>query len=82
MKQAQADADSLIAAYRLEQQDAFDASSVGEGEFPLPHSIPHRGSRLTTHPPRPVPSSPRFPLLLLPLLLPPASQDPAGTNPP
>ena len=33
MKQAQADADALIAAYRLEQQDAFDASSVGDGEL-------------------------------------------------
>ncbi len=32
MKQAQAHADSLIAAYRLEQQDAFDASTTGAGE--------------------------------------------------
>ncbi|KAL3780143.1 hypothetical protein ACHAW5_003504 [Stephanodiscus triporus] len=33
LKQAQADADALIAAYRLEQQDAFDASPVGDGKF-------------------------------------------------
>ena len=32
MKQAQADADALIASYRLEQQAAFDASSAGNGE--------------------------------------------------
>jgi hypothetical protein len=42
MKQAQADADALIAAYRLEQQDAFDASTVGDGELfrPLPDVRP------------------------------------------
>ena len=57
MKQAQADADSLIAAYRLEQQDAFDASSVGEGEFPLPPSIPHRGNLPATPPKRSKPLS-------------------------
>ena len=31
MKQAQADADELIAAYRREQQDAFDKKVLLEG---------------------------------------------------
>lgn len=47
MKQAQADADELIAAYRREQQDAFDKKVLMEGKFspltskrgPLPVSI-------------------------------------------
>lgn len=33
MKQAQTDADELIAAYRLEQQDAFDKAASASGEF-------------------------------------------------
>jgi len=33
MKQAQADADDLIAAYRREQQDAFDKKVLTDGEF-------------------------------------------------
>lgn len=33
MKQAQADADELIAAYRREQQDAFDKKVAMEGKF-------------------------------------------------
>jgi hypothetical protein len=44
MKQAQADADELIAAYRREQQDAFDKKVAMEGEFPL-----ERTSRITNH---------------------------------
>ena len=32
MKQAQTDADELIAAYRLEQQDAFDKASSSSGK--------------------------------------------------
>ena len=33
MKQAQTDADELIAAYRLEQQDAFDKAASASGKF-------------------------------------------------
>ena len=33
MKQAQADADELIAAYRREQQDAFNKNVAKNGEF-------------------------------------------------
>ena len=33
MKQAQVDADELIAAYRLEQQDAFDKKANADGKF-------------------------------------------------
>jgi hypothetical protein len=36
MKQAQADADELIAAYRREQQDAFDKNVMMKGEFLVP----------------------------------------------
>lgn len=43
MKQAQADADELIAAYRREQQDAFDKKVAMEGKFF--HSITHVLSR-------------------------------------
>ncbi len=43
MKQAQADADELIAAYRREQQDAFDKKVAMEGEFF--HWITHMLSR-------------------------------------
>ena len=32
MKQAQVDADELIAAYRLEQQDAFDKKANADGK--------------------------------------------------
>ena len=32
MKQAQVDADELIAAYRLEQQDAFDKKDNADGK--------------------------------------------------
>jgi hypothetical protein len=32
MKQAQVDADELIAAYRLEQQDAFDKKASADGK--------------------------------------------------
>lgn len=35
MKQAQADADELIAAYRREQQDAFNKNVANKGEFPI-----------------------------------------------
>lgn len=35
MKQAQVDADELIAAYRLEQQDAFDKKANADGKFIL-----------------------------------------------
>ena len=37
MKQAQSDADELIAAYRLEQQDAFDKATNASGK-----SIPQK----------------------------------------
>lgn len=33
MKQAQVDADELIAAYRLEQQDAFDKKANADGKL-------------------------------------------------
>lgn len=33
MKQAQADADEIIAAYRREQQDAFNKNVAKNGEF-------------------------------------------------
>jgi hypothetical protein len=33
MKQAQTDADELIAAYRLEQQEAFDKASSVDGKI-------------------------------------------------
>lgn len=32
MKQAQTDADELIAVYRLEQQDAFDKATSASGK--------------------------------------------------
>ena len=35
MKQAQVDADELIAAYRLEQQDALDKKANADGKFTL-----------------------------------------------
>ena len=42
MKQAQVDADELIAAYRLEQQDAFDKKANADGK-----SINRSGHYLT-----------------------------------
>ncbi len=33
MKQAEVDADELIAAYRLEQQDAFDKKANADGKL-------------------------------------------------
>jgi hypothetical protein len=33
MKQARVDAEELIAAYRLEQQDAFDKKANADGKF-------------------------------------------------
>ena len=38
MKQAQTDADELIAAYRLEQQDAFDKAASASGKSRLKSS--------------------------------------------
>jgi hypothetical protein len=41
MKQAQTDADELIAAYRLEQQEAFDKASSVDGKKFLVMSRPY-----------------------------------------
>lgn len=39
MKQAQTDADELIAAYRLEQQEAFDKAASVDGKKMHPRNL-------------------------------------------
>ncbi len=42
MKQAQTDADELIAAYRLEQQEAFDKAASADGKRNASEKSPSR----------------------------------------